>query len=88
MTQPPGRSSCLATCVDDETGDVRWQRQLGLVCARSPLALPVGKGPPLFLALDQGGALFSIDPTLKTVKPGVLLANSLDDSVILRCLLP
>jgi hypothetical protein len=82
VTQPPHRSICWATCVDDESGTVRWQRQLGLVCARSPLPVPMADGPPLFLALDQGGALFSIDPTLKTVKPGTLLpdAGSLDEN--------
>jgi serine/threonine protein kinase len=82
VTQPPHRSTCWATCADDESGAVRWQRQLGLVCVRSPLPIPLANAPPLFLGVDHGGSLFSIDPTRKAVKPGTLLsgAASLDES--------
>ncbi len=64
VTQPLDRQTCIASAVDD-AGHLRWQRQLGLVCQGAPLPLtsPQG-GPPLFLALDQSGALFTLDPTL------------------------
>jgi hypothetical protein len=63
-TQPAARLECLATAVDDESGTVRWQRQLGMVCRGDPLPLSAGPGdatPPL-LAVDQAGALFLFDP--------------------------
>src|SRR5205823_393746 len=45
-------------------GQVLWQRQLGLVCQGDPLLLrPDPKEPPVVLALDQGGGLFTLDPT-------------------------
>src|SRR5262249_9709495 len=53
VTQAPDRHASLATAVDAETGKVRWQRQLGLVCRGAPLVL--GKD---VLAHDQGGGLF------------------------------
>ena len=50
--------------MDDDQGTVLWQRQLGLVCQGDPLLLrPDQKGPPVVLALDQGGGLFILDPT-------------------------
>jgi hypothetical protein len=62
VTQSLEQQTCLATAVDEE-GHIRWQRQLGLVCQGEPLALtPPGGGPPLLLALDQGGGLFVLDP--------------------------
>jgi outer membrane protein assembly factor BamB len=57
VTQALTRPVCLATALDAATGDIRWQRQLGLVCAHDPL--PVGDR---VLALDQGGGLFKFDP--------------------------
>jgi hypothetical protein len=68
VTQPAARQTCLATAVDDKNGDVLWQRQLGFVCRGEPLMLrPAGaKGPPVLLALDQGGGLFAFDPARHT----------------------
>src|SRR5205823_3772639 len=64
VTQPLDRQSCLATAVDDETGEVLWQRQLGMVCQGEPLALrPDDKSEPVLVGLDQGGTLFTLDPT-------------------------
>jgi hypothetical protein len=70
VTQPIGRAACLATCVDDERGSVIWQRQLGLVCQGQPVSLPADRGPPLWLALDQGGSLFALDPNALTPRRG------------------
>jgi outer membrane protein assembly factor BamB len=65
VTQPLDRQSCLATAVDAETGEVLWQRQLGMVCQGEPLALrPDDKSGPVLVGLDQGGSLFTLDPTL------------------------
>jgi len=62
VTQSLEEQTCLASRVDEE-GNILWQRQLGLVCQGEPLALtPPGGGPPLLLALDQGGGLFTLDP--------------------------
>jgi outer membrane protein assembly factor BamB len=57
VTQSPNGQACLATAVDAETGRIRWQRQLGLVCHGDPQHL--GNG---VVALDQGGGLFLFDP--------------------------
>ncbi len=62
VTQHLTQQTCLSTAVDDETGQIRWQRQLGLVCQREPLAVNVPGGPPLLLMLDEGGGLFVLDP--------------------------
>jgi outer membrane protein assembly factor BamB len=87
VTQPPRRSTAWATSVNAETGAINWRRQLGLVCARAPVLMP--GGPPLFLALDQGGALFSLDPARYPLKAdtqwlsdnrNVFLAGSLDEN--------
>jgi outer membrane protein assembly factor BamB len=66
VTQRLDRQICIASAVDDE-GHKLWQRQLGLVFQGEPLALtsPQG-GPPLLLALDQGGGLFVLDPSQPT----------------------
>jgi outer membrane protein assembly factor BamB len=53
VTQSPNGQTCLATAVDAETGRVRWQRQLGLVCHGDPRRF----GDEV-VALDQGGGLF------------------------------
>jgi outer membrane protein assembly factor BamB/TolA-binding protein len=53
VTLSPSGQVCLATAVDTETGQVRWQRQLGLVCHGDPRQL----GDQV-VALDQGGGLF------------------------------
>jgi outer membrane protein assembly factor BamB len=57
VTQSLTRQQCLATAVDAETGLVRWQRQLGLVCRGQPLVL----GDQV-LALDQAGGVFTFSP--------------------------
>jgi outer membrane protein assembly factor BamB len=89
VTQPPRRSTCWVSCVDDDAGVIRWRRQLGLVCATAPLPMPMPAGGPLFLALDKGGALCTLDPARYVVKPGtewasdsrnVLAAGSLDEN--------
>jgi outer membrane protein assembly factor BamB len=56
VTQSSTRQGCLATAVDYETGQVRWQRQLGMVCLGDPLV--VGSE---VLAIDQGGTLFRFE---------------------------
>ncbi|MHB1423629.1 MAG: PQQ-binding-like beta-propeller repeat protein [Gemmataceae bacterium] len=61
VTQALEQQTCLATKVD-ENGHIQWKRQLGLVCQGEPLELtPPKGGPPLLLALDQGGGLFVLD---------------------------
>jgi outer membrane protein assembly factor BamB len=57
VTQSLTRQQCLATAVDAETGQVRWQRQLGLVCRGQPVVL----GEQV-LALDQAGGVFAFSP--------------------------
>jgi hypothetical protein len=57
VTQSLTRRVCLATAVDADTGEVRWQRQLGLVCRGQPVLL----GDQV-LALDQGGGVFAFSP--------------------------
>ena len=73
-TQGNSPQAALATALDDDTGEIHWQRQLGLVCNGEPLLLhaPEEKGPPLLLALDQSGRLFAFDPLLIDPKPGEL----------------
>ena len=48
---------CLATAVDQATGQVTWQRQLGVVARGDPLPL----GGQVFLQ-DSSGAVFLVDP--------------------------
>jgi outer membrane protein assembly factor BamB len=57
VTQALNRQQCLATAVNAETGDVRWQRQLGFVCRGQPVVL----GDQV-LALDQAGGVFAFSP--------------------------
>jgi outer membrane protein assembly factor BamB len=83
VTQPLEQQTCRATAVNDE-GRILWQRQLGLVCQGEPLALtPPQGGPPLLLALDQGGGLFVLDPSLPPDRLRLSwrpLAAALDDN--------
>ncbi|HVS37483.1 MAG TPA: PQQ-binding-like beta-propeller repeat protein, partial [Gemmataceae bacterium] len=61
----PLRQINLATAVNDQTGRVVWQRQLGLVCRSDPLELRRFGGWQVrrqLLVLDQGGGLFAFDP--------------------------
>ncbi len=64
-THAPDRPACLMTAVDDEDGAILWQRQLGLVCQGEVVSLkpPDGKGLPLTVAMDPGGAMLYFDPT-------------------------
>src|SRR5262249_42547380 len=62
VTRPQGKPACWATCVDDSSGKILWQRQLGLVAQGEPVPLKMPGGPPLWLVQDQGGALFALDP--------------------------
>jgi len=63
VTQPDQQSCAWVTCVDDDSGRLLWRRQLGAVCLREPVQIPVPGGAPVWMACDQGGALFSLDPT-------------------------
>jgi outer membrane protein assembly factor BamB len=53
VTNSPNGQACLATAVDTESGHVRWQRQLGLVCRGEPRRLGAD-----VIALDEAGGLF------------------------------
>jgi hypothetical protein len=61
VTQSPTQPVCLATSLsaaaDRDAGEVRWQKQLGLLC-RGEAATVGGK----VLLLDQGGGLYELDP--------------------------
>jgi len=52
-TLAPNGQGCLTTAVDAESGAIRWQRQLGLVCRGDPHVFGGGVA-----ALDQAGGLF------------------------------
>jgi outer membrane protein assembly factor BamB len=56
VTQDLQRQMFLATAVDRENGEIRWQRELGFECRGEPVQL----GSELLLA-DRGGALFRFD---------------------------
>jgi len=60
VTQSPARQACLATAVDAVTGQVRWQRQLGLSCQGDPVLIGTRVA-----ALDQSGSLFVFDAERK-----------------------
>ncbi|MGH7168779.1 MAG: hypothetical protein ACRELG_00685, partial [Gemmataceae bacterium] len=78
VTQSLEQQTCRASAMGEE-GKILWQRQLGLVCQGEPLELtPPGGGPPILLALDQGGGLFTLDP-MRPKKPRVLAA-ALDEN--------
>ncbi len=87
-TQAAAQQECLATAVEEETGTIRWQRQLGMVCRGVPVALGTADDPaPLLLAVDQAGALFLFDPRqFAEPKPGlaqgggVRVADPVDDN--------
>jgi outer membrane protein assembly factor BamB len=79
VTNPPRRATVWATCLDDESGDVRWQRQLGVVCEADPVPLAEPGQPPLLLLIDQGGALFTLDPEHPNVRPP-RLAGALEEN--------
>ena len=58
VTQSTNSSSCRATALDLMTGEIRWQRQLGLFTYGEPLRI----GDDVFL-MDHDGALFQIPST-------------------------
>lgn len=64
VSQSQQHRGCLATAVNSETGDIKWQRQLGLDSHCDPLA--VGG---VVLALDRGGSLFTFDPAKLPATP-------------------
>jgi outer membrane protein assembly factor BamB len=59
VTQRESDQTCLATAVEAETGQVRWQRQLGLVAQDEPAVLS-----EQVMVLDRGGGLFRFDPAV------------------------
>src|SRR5262249_47223520 len=65
VTQAPGRHTCLATAVDAVTGDIRWQRQLGLLCTHDPATI----GGQI-IALDQSSSVFLFDAAQSPHRPG------------------
>jgi outer membrane protein assembly factor BamB len=63
VTRSLKHHACQATAVDDETGKVLWQRQLGVVCEGDPVLLQPGPlQPPVVLMQDEGGSLFALNP--------------------------
>lgn len=89
VTQPARRAVVFATSLDDETGRIHWQRQLGLVCRTEPLPIPIAGEAPLWLVLDQSAALYALDPNHYQLKPDSTwlsypklkrLADSLDEN--------
>jgi outer membrane protein assembly factor BamB len=90
VTQSLTQQHCLATAVKAETGEVLWQRQLGLVCQGQPLVVDGS-----VLVLDQGGALYLFDPR-QPPRPlngpwqvgGRLLAEALPQGAIASSLRP
>jgi outer membrane protein assembly factor BamB len=66
VTQLPGRHTVVASAVDAVSGDIRWQRQLGLLCTQEPAVI----GGPV-IALDQSGELFLFDPAQHPYQPGL-----------------
>jgi outer membrane protein assembly factor BamB len=85
VTQSLTEPSYRATSVDADTGQILWQRQLGLVCRATPLPLrlPGDDGEPVLLVLDQSGGLFAFDPQQRQANPGehgVRVADPVDDN--------
>jgi hypothetical protein len=85
VTQSLSEPSCLATAVDDESGSILWQRQLGLVCRAAPLPLrPPGEtADPVILLMDQSGGLFAFDSERRQAnlgELGVRVADALQDN--------
>ncbi len=68
VTRPSRRSCTWVSSIDRKTGKLNWRRQLGLLAATTPVPLRTNEGEsPLWLALDQAGGLFVLDPTLYSV---------------------
>ena len=90
VTQALDQPTCLVTAIDDETGKILWQRQLGLVCQGEPVLLKSPENElPLLLAMDQGGALLSFDPMGYKVKQlGEWQGGGADDKRLIRPVAP
>ena len=65
VTQSSTCRDCLATAVASNTGEVRWQTTLGMVCRGDPTVVQNKT-----LALDQGGGFYLFDGTVKAPRPG------------------
>jgi hypothetical protein len=57
VTQPASRRDCLATAVTCNTGEIQWQRLLGMVSRGDPLLLG-----EIVVTVDQGGGMHLFDP--------------------------
>jgi outer membrane protein assembly factor BamB len=66
VTQEQAHGGCQATAVEASTGNIRWQRQLGLISNTDPAV--VGEQ---VLALDQGGSLVSFDSSKQPDRAGL-----------------
>jgi hypothetical protein len=85
VTQSLTEPSFRATAVDAESGQVLWQRQLGLVCRATPLPLrlPGEDNEPVLLVMDQSCGLFAFDPQQRQANPGehgVRVADPVEDN--------
>ncbi len=85
VTQPLDRPSVVVTAIEDETGQILWQTQLGLVAAAEPIRLHPDFGPETLLLMDQAGALHHLPADLAPgAKPWdgreTLLAGTLADN--------
>jgi len=65
VTQSLASSTCLASAIDAATGEIRWQRQLGVVVGADPVAV---NGQ--VIARDRAGSLFAFDPVQFPPRPG------------------
>ncbi|MFL5340106.1 MAG: PQQ-binding-like beta-propeller repeat protein [Gemmataceae bacterium] len=65
VTQTASPPAWMATAIETHTGNVKWQRPLGL----APLGDPLKLGE-LVYQLDQGGGLYQIDPKQVAVPQG------------------
>jgi hypothetical protein len=85
-TQPLDRSGAVVSAVEDATGKILWQTQLGLVAAGAPVLLRPQAGPATLLFQDQAGALHQVPADLAAGPNGwrgleTQLAGSLADNV-------
>jgi hypothetical protein len=88
VTEPSRQPLTLATAVDDEDGQVIWQRQLGLLCQGRPVRLHgPGEAAEVLLVQDQASCLFSFAPERIARLPlarwrsgGLRIAGPLDEN--------
>jgi outer membrane protein assembly factor BamB/TolA-binding protein len=57
VSQMTGSHDCLASAIDNDTGQIRWQRRLGMVCQADPVVV----GGQV-LAVDRNGDPYQFDP--------------------------